>query len=165
MNELKIPKNLETILLNGQTNYRIIERNRTKNYFESEIREQREIFRRLSKYVTGLDCADKILTGFSKIFSGVNIFSHIKDKKISGLVTSIFSLISCLSIGIIKILLYKTQKRKKKHNKIFYLGKNKADSAEMLINQAIIDLNNSHEEFKTIINEKKDYDDKNKINK
>ena len=106
MNELKIPKNLETILLNGQTNHRIIERNRTKNYFESEIREQREIFRRLSKYVTGLDCADKILTGFSKIFSGVNIFSHIKDKKISGLVTSIFSLISCLSIGIIKILLY-----------------------------------------------------------
>ena len=96
----------------------------------------------------------------------MNIFSHIKDKKISVLDTSIFSLISCLSIGIIKKLLYETQKRKKKHNKIFYLGKNKTDSVEMLISQAITDLNISHEEFKTIINEKKDYeDDKGKTSK
>ena len=28
--------------------------------FESEIKEQREIIRILSKYVTGLDCAGKI---------------------------------------------------------------------------------------------------------
>ena len=40
MNELKIPINLETISLNQQTNYRLIEINRIKNYFESEIREQ-----------------------------------------------------------------------------------------------------------------------------
>ena len=93
----------------------MIEINRIKNYFELEIREQREIIRRLSKYVTGLDCVDKILTVFLTIFSGVNIFSHIKDKKLSRLVTSIFSLISCLGIGIIKKLFYETQKRKKKH--------------------------------------------------
>ena len=43
MNELKIPTNLETISLNEQTNYRLIEISRIKNYFESEIREQREI--------------------------------------------------------------------------------------------------------------------------
>ena len=60
MNELKIPRNLETISLNEHTNYRLIEINRIKNYFESEIKELREIIRRLSKYiVTGLDCADK----------------------------------------------------------------------------------------------------------
>ena len=64
-------------------------------------------------------------------------------------------MISCLSIRTIKKLIYETQKRKKKHNKTFYLGKNKADSVEMLISQAIIDLDISHEEFKTIINEKK----------
>ena len=105
MNELKIPTNLETTSLNEQTYYRLIQINRIKSYSESEIREQREIIRRLSKYVTSLDCADKILTGFLTTFSGVNIFSHIKDKKISRLVTSIFSFISCLSIGIIKKLL------------------------------------------------------------
>ena len=90
MNELKLPTNLETISLNERTNYRLIEINKIKNYFESEVREQRKIFRRLSKHVTGLDCTDKVLTGFLTIFSGVNLFSHIKDK--SGLVTSIFSL-------------------------------------------------------------------------
>ena len=41
MNELKIPTNLETISLNEQTNYRLIEINRIKDYFESEIIEQR----------------------------------------------------------------------------------------------------------------------------
>ena len=55
MNELKISTNLETISLNEQTNYRIIEINRIKNYFESGIKEETEIIRRLSKYVTGLD--------------------------------------------------------------------------------------------------------------
>ena len=47
MNELKILTNLETISLNEQTNYRLIEINRIKNYFESEIREQRKIISRL----------------------------------------------------------------------------------------------------------------------
>ena len=47
-------------------------------------------------------------------------------------------------------------KKERKNNKIFYLGKNKVDSVEMLISQALIDLDISHEEFKTIINEKKD---------
>ena len=50
------------------------------------------------------------------------------------------------------------QKRKKKHNKILYLSKNKLDCIEMLISQSITDLNISHEESKAIIDEKKDYD-------
>ena len=53
----------------------------------------------------------------------------------------------------------KQKKRKKKHNKILYLGKNKLDCIEMLIIQSIMDLNISHDEFKMIINEKKYYDD------
>ena len=52
MNESKIPTNLETISLNEQTNYKLIDINRIKNYFESEIRDQVGIIRRLSKYVT-----------------------------------------------------------------------------------------------------------------
>ena len=42
------------------------------------------------------------------------------------------------------------------------MGKNKAYSVEMLISQAIIDLDISHKEFKTI-KEKKDYDDQKNI--
>ena len=49
------------------------------------------------------------------------------------------------------------QKRKKKHNKILYLDKNKLDCIEMLISQSIMDLNINHDEFKMIMSEKKDY--------
>ena len=58
----------------------------------------------------------------------------------------------------IKKLLYEAKKKKKKHNKIIYLGKNKLDCVEMLISQAIIDQQINHNEFKMIIHEKKYYD-------
>ena len=64
-------------------------------------------------------------------------------------------MIVCSSIGIIRKLLHETKKRKKKHNKIFYLDKDKSDCIEMSMSQSIIDLNFSHEEFKPIMDEKK----------
>ena len=57
----------------------------------------------------------------------------------------------------------KKKKRKKKHSKILYLSKNKLDCIEMLISQSIMDLNISHDEFKMIMNEKKDYDNQKDI--
>ena len=57
-----------------------------------------------------------------------------------------------------------TKKRKKKHNKLLYLGKNKLDCIEMLISQTIIDQIISHDELKAIINEKKVYGNKKKKN-
>ena len=56
---------------------------------------------------------------------------------------------------MIKKLLYETKKRKKKHNKILYLAKNKLDCIQMLIIQSIMDLNISHDEFKAILDGKK----------
>ena len=90
------------------------------------------------------------MTVFLTIFSEVNIFSHVKEKEYTVLISSVFSLISCLSIGIIKKLLYETKKRKKKHNKLLYLLKDKLDCIEMLLSQSITDLNISHEEFKAL---------------
>ena len=49
--------------------------------FECEIKEQETIIKKLSKYITGFDYTEKILTVFLTIFSGLNIFSHIKTKK------------------------------------------------------------------------------------
>ena len=46
----------------------------------------------------------------------------------------------------------------KKHNKIVMLAKSKLNSIESLISQALIDLDISHEEFKTIVNEKEKYE-------
>ena len=47
------------------------------------------------------------------------------------------------------------------------MGKNKLDCIELLISQAIIDLQISHAEFEMTVNEKKDYDNQkeNIINK
>ena len=41
------------------------------------------------------------------------------------------------------------------------LAKSKLDSIETLMSQALIDLEISHEAFKTIVNEKEKYDQKN----
>ena len=54
----------------------------------------------------------------------------------------------------------KQKKRKRKDNKVIYLGKNRLDCIELLISQAIIDLQISHEEFEMIENQKE-----NEINK
>ena len=153
MNELKIPTNLETISLNEQTNYRLIEISKIKDYFDQEIKDQELLIRKLGKYITGFHYTDKIVTVFLTIFSGANIFSHVKKRKHAGLIISVFSLFFCFSAGIIKKLLYETKKRKKKHNKLLYLRKNKLDCIEMLISQAITD---------RIIDEKKDYDSQKK---
>ena len=78
MNELKIPTNLETISLNEQTNYRVMEIGKIKDYFDQQIKCQQLLTSKLSIYLTGFDYVDKILTAFLIIFSGINTFSHVK---------------------------------------------------------------------------------------
>ena len=62
-----------------------------------------------------------------------------------------------MTTGIIKKVLEITRNKKKKHNKIPILDKSKFNSIESLISQALIDLEISHEEFKTIVKEKEKY--------
>ena len=81
-----------------------------------------------------------------------------KQKNLLGLITSVFSLLICLSSGVVKKLLYETQKMKKKHNKLLYLGKNKLDCIEMLISKSVQDGIIDHDEFTAIISEKNQYD-------
>ena len=51
-----------------------------------------------------------------------------------------------------------TRKKKKKQDKILMLAKSKLNSIETLISQALIDMDISHEEFITILNEKDKYE-------
>ena len=48
MNLLNLPTNLETGALNEQTNYRLNEINKIKDYFEREIKEQEVLIKKLS---------------------------------------------------------------------------------------------------------------------
>ena len=79
---------------------------------------------KLSKYLTCLDYTHKILTVFLAVLtSRTNIFTPVKGKKLLDLINSVFSLISCLSSGIINKLYQKTKLRKKKHNRLLNLAK------------------------------------------
>ena len=50
-----------------------------------------------------------------------------------------------------------TRNKKKKHNRIVLLAKSKLNSIRKLISQALIDLEISHAEYKSIINEEENY--------
>ena len=107
--------------------------------------------------MTVFDYSNKILTKFLTVFSETNIFSNVNNKQLLGLITSVFSLSFYLSFGIIIKLQQETKLRKKKHNKLFYLAKNKLDCIEMLISNSLRDGIISHDEFLEILKEKKEY--------
>ena len=114
---------------------------------------------KLSKYLTILDILNKLLTIVLTVFSGTNIFAHVKGKKkVLGLITSIFSLLFSLSFGIVIKLKQETKLRKKSHNRLLYSAKNKLDCIEMLISNSIKDGIINHDEFLEILKEKKNYD-------
>ena len=52
-----------------------------KDDFECEIEDQELLTNKLSKYITCFYYEYKILNVFLTIFSGVYIFSHVKEKK------------------------------------------------------------------------------------
>ena len=76
----------------------------------------------------------------------------------AGIASASLTLIFSLTTGTIKKLLKITRNKKKRHNKIVMLAKSKLNSIENLMSQALIDLEISHEEFRTIVNEKERYE-------
>ena len=147
---------MEIINLEDQSNYRLNEISKIKDYFIEEIYYQQSLTNKLNKYLTVFDILIKILTVFLTVFLSTNIFAHTKNKKLLGLITSILSLMFSLSFGIIK-LKQEIKVKKKKHNKLLYFSKNKLDCIEMLINDSIEDGIISHNEFLEILKEKKGY--------
>ena len=76
--------NLDTITSNEQTNYRLIEIGKIKDYFDQEIKDQELLIKKLSKYITSFSYTNQILTVLCQIltaFSGTNIYAHVKTKK------------------------------------------------------------------------------------
>ena len=76
----------------------------------------------------------------------------------AGTAGSSLTLIFAKGTGISKSLLNVTKKRKKKHNKIIVLAKNKINMIDTLLSSALNDSEISHEEFTNIINEANIYE-------
>ena len=139
--------------------YRLDEINKIKDFFNNEIKERKDIIKKLNKYLVSCDYLDKIFIALSASFGTLNIVSYasVVDAQ-AGIVGSSLSLIFTLGTGISKSLLTVTEKRKKKHNKIIALAKNKLNTIDTLLSSALNDSEISHEEFTNIINEANIYE-------
>ena len=76
----------------------------------------------------------------------------------AGITGASLTLVFTIGTGISKSLLKLTKKRKKKHNKIIVLAKNKLNTTDTLLSSALNDSEISHEEFTDIINEENIYE-------
>ena len=113
----------------------------------------------MSRYVIIFDYTDKTLVILSATTGAISIISFSSTIGAPvGIASASFTLIFSLSAGIIKKLLNITRNKKKKHDKILMLAKSKLNSIESLISHALNDIDITHEEFITILNEKDKYE-------
>ena len=149
---------INKINLSEQTKFRLSEIIGIENYFHQEINHRKSYSKKLNKCITAFDYIDKVLIALSATNGGVSIISFTSTiGGPVGIASVSFALIFSLTTGIVKKLLNLTRNKKKKHDKIFMLAKSKLHSIETLISQALIELDISHEEFITILNEKDKY--------
>ena len=124
---------MNNLELTDVNKYRQDEINKIKEYFDNEIKERKDIIKKLNKYLVSFDYLDKIFITLSESFSTLSIASYAT---VLGLPVSIagssLTLIFTIGTGINKSLLRVTKKRKKKHNKIIALAKDKLNMIDTL---------------------------------
>ena len=129
-----------------------------KDYLNSEIKDRKDIIKKISKYIVAFDYADKLFITLSASFGTLSVASHATIVGIPvGIAGASLTLIFTVTTGVVKKLLNITRKKKKKHNKIIALARSKLNIIETLISQALTDFDISHEEFSKIIYEKNNY--------
>ena len=95
--------------------YRLDEINKIKEYFDNEIKERKDIIKKLNKYLVSFDYLEKIFITLSAPFSTLSIASYATVLGLPvGIAGSSLSLIFTIGTGINKSLLRVTKKRKKK---------------------------------------------------
>ena len=139
--------------------YRLDETNKIRDYFNNEIKERKDIIKKLNKHLVSFDYLDKIFITLSASFGALSIASYASVVGIpAGITGASLTLVFTIGTGISKSLLKLTKKRKKKHNKITVLAKNKLNAIDTLLSSALNDSEISHEEFSNIITEANIYE-------
>ena len=156
---LEVCKANEISELKDLTKYRLDEINKIKDYLNSEIKERKDIIKKINKYIVAFDYADKRNITLSASFGTLSITSYETVLGIpEGIAGASLTLIFTVTTGVVKTLLNITRKKKKKHNKIIALARSKLNIIENLISQALIDFEITQEEFSKIIYEKNNYE-------
>ena len=137
---------------------RLDEINKIKDYFNNEIKERKDIIKKLNKYLVSFDYLDKIFITLSASFGTLSIVLQATVIGIpAGITGASLTLIFTIGTGTSRSLLKVTKKRKKKHNKIIALAKSKLNTIATLLSSALND-SKYHEEFTNIISEKNIYE-------
>ena len=139
--------------------YRLDQINKIRDYFNNDIKERKDIIKKLNKYLVSFDYLDKIFIALSASFGMLSIASYASVIGTpTGIAGSSLTLIFTIGAGISKSFLKVTKKRKKKHNKIIVLAKSKLNIIDTLLSSALNDSEITHEEFTNIINEANIYE-------
>ena len=150
---------LNVIELTNANEYRLDEINKIRDYFNNELKERKDIIKKLTKYIVSFDYLDKIFIALSASFGKLSIASYASVVgATAGIAGSSLTLIFTIGTGIRKLLLKVTKKRKMKLNKIITLAKNKLNTTDTLLCSALNDSKISHEEFSNIITEANIYE-------
>ena len=159
-NIIKLTDKAELSSLERTANkYRLDEINKIRDCFNNEIKERKDIIKKINKYLVSFDYLDKTFIPLSASFGTLSIASYGSVVGTpAGIAGSSWTLIFTIGTGISKSLLKVTKKKKKKHNKIIVLAKNKLNMIDTLLSSALNDSKISHEKFTNIINEANIYE-------
>ena len=114
---------MNNLELTDVNKYRLDEINKIKEYFDKEIKERKDIIKKLNRYLVSFAYLAKIFIILSASFGTLSIASYAAVIGIPvGIAGSSLTLIFPIGIGLNKSLLQLTKKRKKKHNKIITLA-------------------------------------------
>ena len=102
------------IELTDANKYRLDEINKIRYYFDNEIKERKDIIKKLNKYIVSFDYLDKIFITLSASFGTLSIASQATVIRISAGITGVsLTLIFTIGTGINKSLLKVTKKEKR----------------------------------------------------
>ena len=100
------------IELTDVNKYRLDEINKIRDYFDNEIKERKDIIKKLNKYLVTFDYLDKIFITLSASFGALSIASQATVIGIPvGITGASLTLIFTIATGISKSLLTVTKKR------------------------------------------------------
>ena len=100
--------NLTFIELTNVSKYRLDEINKIRDYFKNEIKERKDIIKKLNKYLVSFDYLDKIFIALSVSFGTLIIASYASvvctPAGIAGSsLTLIFTIGTCISKSLLKV--------------------------------------------------------------
>ena len=101
--------------LKDLTKFRLDEINKIKDYLNAEIKERKDIIKKISKYIVAFDYADKLFITLSASFGTLSIASHATVVGIPvGIAGASLTLIFIVTTGIgTKIIKYQEKKEEK----------------------------------------------------